>query len=115
MVGELPQPAGGRRAAGGHRLSRPRARAGGPGTWSAHDIVGHLLHGEATNWLPRARMILQHGTGRAFEPFDRVAMLSQEREPAAVLLGRFQAARQASPPGAAVGRHIRGTPLTYHL
>lgn len=43
-----------------------------------------------------SRMIRQHGTGRAFEPFDRVAMLSQEREPAAVLLGRFQAARQVS-------------------
>jgi DinB superfamily len=71
-------------------------RNDGPGTWSAYDIVGHLLHSEATNWLPRARMILQHGTGRSFVPFDRLAMLGWEREPVAELLARFQAARLVS-------------------
>jgi DinB family protein len=71
-------------------------RNDGPGTWSAYDIVGHLRHGEATDWLPRARMILQHGIGRAFEPFDREAMLGQDPEPAATLLAQFRAARQAS-------------------
>ena len=49
----------------------------GPNTWSPFDIVGHLIHGELTDWMPRARMILQHGDSRAFEPFDRLA---QERE-----------------------------------
>jgi hypothetical protein len=49
----------------------------GANTWSPFDIVGHLIHGERTDWMPRARMILQHGESRAFEPFDRVA---QERE-----------------------------------
>jgi uncharacterized damage-inducible protein DinB len=71
-------------------------RDDGPGTWSAYDIVGHLLHGEATNWLPRVQMVIEHGTGRPFEAFDREAMLGQEPEPAAMLLARFQAARQAS-------------------
>lgn len=71
-------------------------RDDGPGTWSAYDIVGHLLHGEATNWLPRTRMIQRHGTGRAFEPFDREAMLRQDREPVGALLARFRAARQGS-------------------
>lgn len=71
-------------------------RSDGPGTWSAYDIVGHLLHGEATDWLPRTRMILRHGTGRPFERFDREAMLGKEPEPVAVLLARFQAARLAS-------------------
>lgn len=72
-------------------------RTDGPGTWSVYDIVGHLLHGEATNWLPRVRMIVQHGgTGRPFESFDREAMLREDREPPAVLLTRFEAARQAS-------------------
>jgi hypothetical protein len=71
-------------------------RDDGPGTWSAYDIVGHLLHGEATDWLPRARMILHHGTGQAFEPFDRLAMLGRAREPIAVVLARFQEARLAS-------------------
>lgn len=46
-------------------------------TWSPFDIVGHLIHGERTDWMPRARMILQHGDSRPFEPFDRLA---QERE-----------------------------------
>ncbi len=49
----------------------------GPKTWSPFDIVGHLIHGERTDWMPRARMILQHGESRGFDPFDRFA---QERE-----------------------------------
>jgi len=49
----------------------------GEKTWSAFDIVGHLIHGERTDWMPRARMILQFGESKAFEPFDRWA---QERE-----------------------------------
>lgn len=71
-------------------------RNDGPGTWSAYDILGHLLEGDASNWLPRARMILQIGTERSFEPFDRLAMLSREKQPASVLLAEFQTARQAS-------------------
>ena len=49
----------------------------GEKTWSAFDIVGHLIHGECTDWMPRAKMILQFGESKAFEPFDRWA---QERE-----------------------------------
>jgi hypothetical protein len=43
----------------------------GENTWSAFDIVGHLIHGEREDWLPRARMILEFGESAAFEPFDR--------------------------------------------
>jgi hypothetical protein len=71
-------------------------RDDGPGTWSAFDIVGHLLHGEATDRLPRTRMILQHGTRRPFEAFDRTAMVGGVRESATALLARFAAARPAS-------------------
>jgi hypothetical protein len=46
-------------------------------TWSPFDIVGHLIHGERTDWMARARIILQHGESRTFDPFDRLA---QERE-----------------------------------
>jgi hypothetical protein len=46
----------------------------GEGTWSAFDIVGHLIHGERTDWMGRARMILEFGETRTFERFDRVAM-----------------------------------------
>jgi hypothetical protein len=44
----------------------------GGGTWSAYDILGHLIFGELTDWLPRARLILAGDETRTFEPFDRV-------------------------------------------
>ena len=47
----------------------------GENTWSVFDVVGHLIYGERANWMPRARMILQFGEAKAFEPFDRVAFL----------------------------------------
>ena len=53
------------------------SRNEGAKTWSPFDIVGHLIHGERTDWMPRARMILEKGENRAFDPFDRLA---QERE-----------------------------------
>ena len=43
----------------------------GEKTMSAFDVVGHLINGERTNWMPRARMVLQFGETRTFEPFDR--------------------------------------------
>ena len=49
-------------------------------SWSPFDIVGHLIHGEKTDWMGRARMILEHGESRAFEPFDRFAMLEESRD-----------------------------------
>jgi hypothetical protein len=45
----------------------------GEQTWSPYDIVGHLIHGERTDWMPRAKMILQFGETRVFEPLDRWA------------------------------------------
>jgi uncharacterized damage-inducible protein DinB len=49
----------------------------GPDTWSAFDVVGHLIHGEETDWVPRARIILEHGERRPFDPFDRFAQLQR--------------------------------------
>ena len=51
----------------------------GPETWSPFDIVGHLVHGEETDWVPRARIIVEHGETRPFEPFDRFAQLERFR------------------------------------
>lgn len=48
----------------------------GPGTWSPFDIVGHLVHGERTDWVPRIEHILRHGNAVPFQPFVRDAMLS---------------------------------------
>ena len=52
----------------------------GADSWSPFDIVGHLIHGEETDWIPRAKIILEHGEARAFEPFDRFAQLELSRE-----------------------------------
>ncbi|MGH9497481.1 MAG: DinB family protein [Candidatus Sulfotelmatobacter sp.] len=56
----------------------------GEKTWSAFNVIGHLIHGEKTDWMPRAKMILQSGDTRPFEPFDRWA---QERESEGKSLG----------------------------
>lgn len=48
----------------------------GEGTWSPYDVVGHLLHGERTDWMPRARHILA-GESRPFESFDRMAQFTE--------------------------------------
>ena len=42
-------------------------------TWSSFDVIGHLIHGERTDWLPRARIILERGDARPFDKFDRFA------------------------------------------
>jgi len=51
----------------------------GETTWSPYDVVGHLIHGERTDWIPRARIILQEGESRAFEPFDRFAQFDENQ------------------------------------
>jgi DinB family protein len=62
----------------------------GPETWSPYDVIGHLIHGEETDWIPRAKIILEHGETRAFEPFDRVAMFEESKGKSIVeLLERF--------------------------
>ena len=58
----------------------------GEKTWSAFNVVGHLVHGELTDWMPRARMILDSGETRAFEPFDR---WGQQRASAGKSLGQL--------------------------
>jgi len=58
----------------------------GERSWNAFDIIGHLIHGEKTDWMPRARMILEFGESRTFEPFDRLA---QERDSAGKSLSQL--------------------------
>ncbi|NBC16250.1 MAG: DUF664 domain-containing protein [Bacteroidetes bacterium] len=43
----------------------------GPDTWSPFDVLGHLVHGEKTDWAPRVRIILEDGPSRPFPAFDR--------------------------------------------
>jgi len=69
----------------------------GPGTWSPHDILGHLIHGERTDWIPRARHILEQGDAAPFEPFDRNGHAALCRESTlARLLDLFATERAAS-------------------
>jgi DinB family protein len=69
----------------------------GPTTWSPYDVIGHLIHGEETDWIPRARIILAHGESKAFEPFDRVAMFEQSKgKSMAELLDTFARLREAN-------------------
>lgn len=69
----------------------------GADTWSAFDVVGHLIYGEETDWVPRARIILEHGDGRPFEPFDRFAQFRRFADWSLDhLLDRFAELRQAN-------------------
>ena len=51
----------------------------GPDTWSPYVIVGHLVHGERTDWIPRARIILDQGENRRFTPYDRFAQFRESQ------------------------------------
>jgi hypothetical protein len=69
----------------------------GPETWSPHQVVGHLIHGEKTDWMPRARLILEAGETVAFEPFDRDGHIALCREKTtAELLDLFETLRMAN-------------------
>jgi hypothetical protein len=69
----------------------------GPDTWSAFDVVGHLIFAEETDWVPRARIILEHGEDRPFEPFDRFAQLTRFADwTLDALLDRFAELREAN-------------------
>jgi len=49
----------------------------GAKTWSPYDVVGHLIHGERTDWIPRIEVILSATEGRRFVPFDRFAQFRE--------------------------------------
>ncbi len=71
--------------------------AEGPDTWSPYEVVGHLIHGEETDWMVRARLILEHGESRTFKPFDRFAFANWvQRESLEDLLDRFRDLREAN-------------------
>ena len=65
MLGDVPE-----------RWVRSRER---PETWTPFDVLGHLIHGERTDWIPRARVLLERGPEATFEPFDRFAQFEASR------------------------------------
>jgi hypothetical protein len=69
----------------------------GPDTWSPFDIVGHLIHGERTDWIARTEILLTHGEARPFTPFDRFAQFEASRgKTLHELLETFAEARAAN-------------------
>lgn len=66
----------------------------GPSTWSPFDVLGHLIHGERTDWVPRAKIILSEAADKRFVPFDRFAQLQNDQnQPIEALLAEFAALR----------------------
>lgn len=69
----------------------------GPETFSPYDVVGHLIHGEATDWTARAKMILEYGNTKTFERWNRTAMYEESKgKTMQQLLDEFAAARKAN-------------------
>ncbi|SPE36673.1 conserved hypothetical protein [Candidatus Sulfopaludibacter sp. SbA3] len=69
----------------------------GGDTWSAFDIVGHLIFGDRTDWIPRLRIILESGEARPFDPFDRFAQFKEsEGKSLEQLLDEFARLRRES-------------------
>jgi hypothetical protein len=67
----------------------------GPDTWSAFDVVGHLIHGEETDWIPRVKIILEHGESRTFETFNREAQFeASQPQTLEARLDRFASLRR---------------------
>ncbi|MEQ1885628.1 MAG: DinB family protein [Bryobacteraceae bacterium] len=69
----------------------------GPGTWSPYDVLGHLIHGEKADWIPRLLIVLQHGPSRPFDTFDREAQFTDSQGKSLdALLDEFARTRGAS-------------------
>jgi hypothetical protein len=69
----------------------------GPDTWSPFDIVGHLIHGERTDWIPRVELLLAHGDSKPFTPFDRFAQFRDSKgKTLAQLLETFAELRETN-------------------
>ena len=67
----------------------------GDDTWSPYDVVGHLIHGEKTDWIPRLKVILGNAENKTFKPFDRFAQFEDSKGKCIIqLLDEFETLRQ---------------------
>ena len=83
----------------------------GPDTWSPYHVVGHLIHGERTDWIPRARIILAQGAERAFAPYDRFAQLREPQDVPLVTLLETLAGLRAENVATLAGWRLTGAQL----
>lgn len=78
-------------------LSDDMTTGGTDDNWAPYDIVGHLIHGEVTDWIPRGEIILRQGEDRTFVPFDRLAQFELSKgKSIGELLDDFEAKRRES-------------------
>ena len=64
-------------------------------SWSAYDVIGHLIHGEKTDWIPRMEIILSNMEQKTFEPFDRFAQFEDSKGKSLTqLLDEFKSLRE---------------------
>ncbi len=69
----------------------------GGDTWSAYDIIGHLIHGERTDWMNRLEIIMNHEGNKTFVPFDRFAQFKEsEGKSLEQLLEEFDTLRKTN-------------------
>jgi hypothetical protein len=69
----------------------------GPDTWSPYGVIGHLIQGERSDWIPRAEIILAQGANRRFTPFDRFAQFEASKgKSMSELLDEFARLRAAN-------------------
>ena len=65
--------------------------------WAPYDVIGHLIHGEETDWIPRAEIILTQGVNRPFDKYDRLAQFEKSKSKSLVdLLTEFAHLRNAN-------------------
>lgn len=80
-----------------HLPDRFTASSGDRDNWAPYDIIGHLIHCDETDWIPRARVILAQGDDRSFPPFDRYGQFERQGgETLSDLLIEFTAVRRSS-------------------
>ena len=66
----------------------------GQDTWNVFDVVGHLVHADRTDWIPRLKKIMQFGEAQPFDPFDRLGQIkTSQGKSLAQLLDEFGLAR----------------------
>ncbi|GAB5401042.1 MAG: hypothetical protein Aureis2KO_26270 [Aureisphaera sp.] len=66
-------------------------------SWSPYDVIGHLVHGERTDWMPRLEIVLSEGPNKTFEPYDRFAQFRMsEGKSLADLLDEFENLRKSN-------------------
>ncbi|MES2795243.1 MAG: DinB family protein [Bacteroidota bacterium] len=66
-------------------------------TWTVFDVIGHLIHGEKTDWVPRAELILSENTDKTFEAFDRFAQFENSKgKTLDQLLNEFKILRESN-------------------